>query len=65
MILSNYIKADHNLVRSDGFLMVVLIWVVFGFIGTLPFILSDQHLSFLDALFESVSGITNRSQCFH
>lgn len=56
--LSYYVTAEHRLVRSDGFLMVVLIWVVFGLIGTLPFILSDQNLSFLDALFESISGIT-------
>ncbi len=43
----------------DGFLIVVLFWVVLGLSGSLPFILSESvELSVTDAVFESVSGLT-------
>ncbi|MFA5494744.1 MAG: TrkH family potassium uptake protein [Porticoccaceae bacterium] len=43
----------------DGFIITVLFWVVLGLTGTLPLILvEDLYLSFTDAVFESVSGIT-------
>lgn len=43
----------------DGFLVVVLFWVVFSGFGALPFMLAEQpHLSFTDAYFESASGLT-------
>jgi trk system potassium uptake protein len=43
----------------DGFVVVVLFWVVLGLFGALPFMLSEQpHISFTDAVFESVSGLT-------
>ncbi|MGB1159147.1 MAG: TrkH family potassium uptake protein [Porticoccaceae bacterium] len=43
----------------DGFLVTVLFWLVLSTFGTLPLILSDAlSLSFIDALFESVSGLT-------
>ncbi len=41
----------------DGFIVVVMFWVVLGLSGSLPFILSAK-LSFVDAVFESVSGLT-------
>lgn len=43
----------------DGFIITVLFWLVLGFTGTLPLLLVDSvTLTFSDALFESVSGIT-------
>lgn len=43
----------------DGFLIVVLFWVVLGLSGSLPFILSESvELSVTDAVFESISGLT-------
>lgn len=43
----------------DGFLITVLFWVVLGVIGSLPFILSTEpHISIVDSIFESVSGLT-------
>lgn len=43
----------------DGFVVVVMFWVVLSLFGTLPFMLSQQvGMSFMDALFESVSGLT-------
>lgn len=43
----------------DGFLVTALFWIVLGSFGSLPFLLSDAvQLSWVDAIFESVSGLT-------
>lgn len=43
----------------DGFLVTVLFWAVLGLYGAFPLMLSDQpNLSFTDAVFESLSGLT-------
>ncbi len=43
----------------DGFVVVVLFWVVLGLFGALPFMLSvNPHIALTDAVFESVSGLT-------
>ncbi|MEE9552149.1 MAG: TrkH family potassium uptake protein [Gammaproteobacteria bacterium] len=43
----------------DGFVVVVLFWAGLGITGSVPLILSDvPHLSFTDAVFESLSGLT-------
>lgn len=43
----------------DGFVVVTLFWLVFGTIGAFPFLLAPHHeLAFVDALFESFSGLT-------
>ena len=50
-------KAD--LRTRDGFLITALFWSVLSTFGTLPLILSDGlTLSFTDAMFEAVSGLT-------
>jgi len=41
----------------DGFIVVVMFWVVLGMSGSLPFVLSPK-LTFVDAVFESLSGLT-------
>jgi len=43
----------------DGFVIVVLFWVVLGIAGAIPLYLSAQlGMSFTDAAFESLSGLT-------
>ncbi|MFI4956276.1 MAG: TrkH family potassium uptake protein [Gammaproteobacteria bacterium] len=43
----------------DGFLIVVLFWTVISLFGALPFIVAETpHLSFADAVFETISGLT-------
>ena len=43
----------------DGFLIVVLFWTVLGLSGAIPFALAEHpHMSFTDAFFESLSGLT-------
>ncbi|HTF84898.1 MAG TPA: TrkH family potassium uptake protein [Cellvibrio sp.] len=50
-------KAD--LRTRDGFLITALFWSVLSTFGALPLILSDGlSLSFTDAMFEAVSGLT-------
>ena len=52
-------KKQRDLRLRDGFMVVALFWIVLGFAGALPLILSDKpDLSFTDAVFEAVSGFT-------
>ena len=49
----------HELRVRDGFLLVVLFWVVLGMAGALPFVFATSpHMSVTDAVFESFSGLT-------
>ena len=43
----------------DGFIVTVFFWLVLSTFGALPLMLSEApNLSFMDALFESISGLT-------
>jgi len=45
-----------ELSQKDGFVIIALFWVVLSMAGSIPFYLSG--MSFIDSLFESMSGIT-------
>ena len=48
-----------SLRTRDGFMIVVLFWSVFCLFGAIPFYLIESpDIRFIDAIFESVSGIT-------
>tara|TARA_Y100000590_G_scaffold145430_1_gene167221 strand:- start:8761 stop:10131 length:1371 start_codon:yes stop_codon:yes gene_type:complete len=50
---------QHDINIREGFLIVVLFWVVLSIFGSIPFMIDPQlSLSFSDALFESTSGWT-------
>lgn len=52
-------RVRQDLRTRDGFLVTVLFWTVLGLFGALPLMLADNpHLTFVDALFESLSGLT-------
>ena len=52
-------KARKDLRTRDGFLVTALFWLVLGAFGSLPFILVEStHLPLVDAVFESISGLT-------
>ena len=61
-----FIGALLTLIRSDssqlyareGFAVVALGWIFISVIGALPFYISGEISSYIDALFESVSGFT-------
>ena len=42
----------------QGFVMATLIWLVMTLFASLPFVFSDLNMSFTDAFFEAMSGIT-------
>ena len=51
---------DHNkkLNLQQAFLLTSLSWITIAIFGSLPFVFSSLNLSFTDAFFESMSGIT-------
>jgi len=51
-------KNRRELQPRDGFLLVALVWTVLPAFATLPLLLYLPHLSFTDAYFETVSGLT-------
>ncbi|MEM1243303.1 MAG: TrkH family potassium uptake protein [Pseudomonadota bacterium] len=54
-----FYKKSSELKTRDGFLVAVLFWVVLCFFGALPLLFAtDPVMSFTNAMFESVSGLT-------
>ncbi|QEQ95230.1 TrkH family potassium uptake protein [Neptunomonas concharum] len=52
-------RVRQDLRTRDGFLITVLFWVVLGLFGAIPLIIShNPHLTVVDAVFESLSGLT-------
>ncbi len=49
---------DRELQPHDGFLLATLVWVVLPVFGAIPLLLHIPGLSFTDAYFEAVSGLT-------
>jgi len=47
-----------TLTLRQAFLLTTLSWIVLPIFASLPFMISDLHLSFTDAFFEAMSGIT-------
>ena len=46
---------ENNLSQKDGFVIIVMFWMVLSFAGSIPFYLSG--MSVIDSFFESMSGI--------
>lgn len=52
-------RVKQDLRTKDGFLITSLFWAVLALFGSLPFMIADAtQLSFADAAFESLSGLT-------
>lgn len=51
-------RKNTNLYAREGFIIVALSWIVLSLCGTIPMWLSGAIPSFVDALFETVSGFT-------
>jgi trk system potassium uptake protein TrkH len=51
-------KRREELRLRDGFLVVTLIWFMVAVAAAIPFMLGPTQLSFTDAYFEAVSGLT-------
>ncbi len=51
-------SGDRRIFARGGFVSVALSWIVLSLIGALPFVISGEIPSYIDALFETVSGFT-------
>ncbi len=60
------IKKPKNaeLYAKEGFVIVALVWIFTSLFGALPFYLSREIPSFIDASFETVSGFTTTGASF-
>ncbi len=58
LFLSNKNSATEHLELRQAFLLTNSAWISIALFGSLPFLLSDIEMSFIDAFFESTSGIT-------
>tara|TARA_B100000700_G_scaffold293427_1_gene354408 strand:- start:192 stop:1637 length:1446 start_codon:yes stop_codon:yes gene_type:complete len=58
LIILSTLKRENQLSLQQAFLFSTLAWLSIALFGSLPFILSNINLSFSDAFFESMSGIT-------
>ncbi len=57
MILANR-SPQFRLSVRQAFVMTSLVWIVVTLFGSLPFVLGELRMSFTDAYFEAMSGIT-------
>jgi len=51
-------KADKNIGKREGYIIVSLVWIIFSLFGALPFVISGGIPSYTDAFFETISGFT-------
>ena len=59
LALSLFFKPKHKGVYAkDGFVIVAFSWLFLSAIGALPFVISGEIPSYIDAFFETVSGFT-------
>ena len=57
LVLTN-LEETRKLKLQQAFLLTTLSWLSIAVFGSLPFLLSELNLSFVDSFFESMSGIT-------
>ena len=50
--------AQYEMRLRDGFLIVSGVWIIAVLVTALPFMLTEPHLSYTDAVFEAASGLT-------
>ncbi|HAN17725.1 MAG: cation transporter [Bacteroidetes bacterium GWC2_33_15] len=53
-----YVPAAKNITSKEGFLIVVLSWLLTCLLGVIPYVIWGGGFSFTNAWFESVSGFT-------
>ena len=57
-VLTRFRPKKRDMYAKEGFVITALTWIVISLIGAVPFTLSGQIPSYLDAVFEMVSGFT-------
>jgi len=56
VLLTN--KANKDIGKREGFIIVSLVWIVFSFFGSIPYVISGSIPNFTNAFFETMSGFT-------
>lgn len=51
-------RAQAEIRRREGFIIVVLFWVCISLLGSIPLLLAHYPVTLTDAVFEAVSGLT-------
>ena len=51
-------KAQRNIGKREGYIIVSFAWVVISLFGTLPYLISHSIPNFTNAFFETISGFT-------
>ena len=54
----------HDIFAREGFTIVSISWLLLSAIGALPFVISGDIASYVDAFFETVSGFTTTGASF-
>lgn len=49
---------DKKFYTKEGFVIVAATWIIYSILGSLPFYITGYIPNFIDALFETVSGLT-------
>ena len=57
-LMSSKRPKNKVMVARDGFVVVALCWVIMSIFGAIPFVMTGVTDSYIDALFETVSGFT-------
>lgn len=57
-LLTRLRPKKRDMYAKEGFVITALTWIIISLIGAVPFTLSGQIPSYLDAVFEMVSGFT-------
>ena len=58
LLLTRKKPSSPNLYTRDGFVAVSLSWIIMSIFGAVPFVLTGEIPSYVDALFETISGFT-------
>jgi trk system potassium uptake protein TrkH len=58
LLMTRQKLTNQNMYAREGFIATALCWVVLSVFGALPFVIAGSIPSFIDALFEVVSGFT-------
>ena len=51
-------KASRDIGKREGYIIVVLVWIIFSLLGSLPYIFTGAITNYTDAFFETMSGFT-------
>ncbi len=57
-ILKSLKPTRNSLYQKEGFALVALVWIIMAIFGALPFVINGDIPSYIDALFETMSGFT-------